>query len=152
MKNDKIFTGWGILLLFILFCSFFHAFGEEGEEYSIIEKNHKKGLINKNGRVLIPAEYDDLGWTNGGTQLLENVIGFKKGGLWGVLNTKNEKVTDPVYTSLAKFNENWIVASKKLSFNSNIVYGVINAKGNAEIAFQYHKLDVSAKLCSCGSC
>lgn len=126
----------------MLFYICFQAFAREGEEYSIIEKNHKKGLINKKGRVLIPAEYDDLGWTNGGTQLIENVIGFKKGGLWGVLNTKNEKVTDPIYTSLTKFNENWIVASKKLSFNSNIVYGVIDAKGNAEIPFQYHKLEV----------
>ncbi|MCG8308981.1 MAG: WG repeat-containing protein, partial [Cytophagales bacterium] len=62
----------------------------KGEEYSIIERNDKKGLVNKKGRVLIPPEYDELGWTNGGTQLLENVIGFKKDGLWGVLNTKNE--------------------------------------------------------------
>lgn len=113
---------------------------EEEEEYSIIEKDHKKGLVNKKGRVLIPPEYEDLGWTSGGAKLLENVIGFKKDGLWGILNTKNEKITEPVYTSLTRFNENWIVASKKLPYNSSIVYGVINAKGNAEIAFHYHSL------------
>ena len=131
------------LLVFVFFCLEFQSIAGEGEEYSIIEKNHKKGLVNKKGRVLIPAEYEDLGWTNGGTQLLENVIGFKKNGLWGILNTKNEKVTDPIYASLTKFNEDWIIASKKLPYNSNIVFGVINAKGNAEIAFQYHNLQIN---------
>ncbi len=118
------------------------AIGGSNEEYTIVEKDHKKGMINKKGRVLIPIEYDDLGWTNGGSRLLENVIGFKKDGLWGILNTKNEKVTEPIYHSLTRFNDNWIVASKKLPYNSNIVFGVINAKGNAEIAFKYQKLIV----------
>ncbi len=118
------------------------VFAEEEEEYSIIEKDHKKGLVNKKGRVLIPAEYEDLGWTNGGTQLLENVIGFKIDDLWGILNTKNERITEPLYKSLTRFNENWIIASKKLPYNTSIVYGVINAKGNAEIAFKYQALQV----------
>ncbi len=141
-------SGKGLLIIvfILLFIQLFIAHsGYSGgeEEYAIIEKDHKKGLVNRKGRVLIPPEYEDLGWTNGGAQLLEDVIGFKKNGLWGILNTKNEKVTEPVYTSLTKFNENWIVASKKLPYNSNIVYGVINAKGKAEIAFQYHKLIVN---------
>ncbi len=118
------------------------VFAAEEEEYSIIEKDHKKGLVNRKGRVLIPAEYEDLGWTNGGDQLLENVIGFKRDDLWGVLNTKNERITEPLYNSLTRFNENWIIASKKLPYNTNIVYGVINAKGNAVIAFKYHTLQV----------
>jgi len=130
------------LSMIVFFSLRLQAFAGEGEEYSIIEKDHKKGLVNKKGRVLIPPEYEELGWTNGGTKLLENVIGFKKNGLWGILNTKNERITEPIYTSLTRFNKNWIVASKKLSYNSSIVYGVINAKGKAEIAFQYHKLHV----------
>ncbi len=131
-----------LLIFLVLFIFQPQSFAGGEEEYSIIEKNHKKGLVNKKGRVIIPVEYEDLGWTNGGTKLLENVIGFKKNGLWGILNTKNEKITKPVYTSLTRFNDNWIVASKKLLYNSNIVYGVINAKGKAEIAFQYEKLRV----------
>ena len=118
------------------------AFAGERDEYAVFEENQKKGLANKKGRVLIPPEYEDLGWTNGGTQLLIDVIGFKQGDLWGILNTKNEKITEPLYSSLTRFNENWIVASKKLPYNSNIVYGVINSKGKAEIAFQYHNLQV----------
>lgn len=119
------------------------ALSGEGEEYSIIEKDQKKGLANKKGRVIIPPEYEDLGWSTGSDQLLEDVIGFKQGNLWGILNTKNEKITEPVYTSLARFNDFWIVASKKLPYNSSIVYGVINSKGKAEVAFQYHNLVVS---------
>ncbi len=113
-----------------------------GEEYAIITKGEKKGMVNKKGRVVIPAEYEDLGWTNGSTQLLENVIGFKKDGLWGILNTRNEKITEPLYTSLSRFNESWIVASKKLPYNSDEVYGVINAKGKAVVPFRYPKMTV----------
>lgn len=140
MRIKNIYGKSLILLILVFFSIWPHAFAGEGEEYSIIEKNQKKGLVNKKGRVLIPPEYEDLGWTNGGTQLLENVIGFKKDGLWGILNTKNEKITEPVYTSLTRFNEDWIVASKKLPYNSSIVFGVINAKGHAEVDFQYHRL------------
>ena len=137
----------GILLIFLVnFLPLAEVFASEEKEYSIIEKDHKKGLVNKKGRVLIPPEYEDLGWTNGGTRLLENVIGFKKGELWGVLNTKNERITEPIYTSLTRFNENWIVASKKMSYNSSIVYGIINAKGNAEVAFEYHGIIVHNDL------
>ena len=131
------------LIIIVLFWNSFQILAKEGEEYSIIEKDHKKGLVNKKGRVLIPPEYEDLGWTNGGTQLLENVLGFKKDGFWGILNTKNERVTEPIYTSLTRFNEDWIIASKKLPYNSDIVFGVVNAKGNAEIEFQYHSLKVN---------
>ncbi len=131
-----------ILVFLFALLSVFNSEAGGGEEYSIIIKGEKKGLVNKKGRVIIPAEYEDLGWTNGGTQLLENVIGFKKDGLWGILNTKNEKVTVPVYTSLTRFNESWIVASKKLPYNSDEVFGIINAKGKAVIPFRYPKIRV----------
>ncbi|NJN28147.1 MAG: WG repeat-containing protein [Cyclobacteriaceae bacterium] len=133
---------WVFALLLVFYVVIIPSFAGEGEEYSIIEKDHLKGLANKKGRVVIPPEYEDLGWSGGGTQLLEDVIGFKKGDLWGILNTKNERITEPVYTSVTRFNESWIVASKKLPYNSSIVFGVINARGNAEIAFQYHNLQV----------
>jgi hypothetical protein len=130
------------LVVFLIFFGSFLTFAGDRDEYAVFEENQKKGLANKNGRVLIPPEYDDLGWTNGSAQLLVDVIGFKQGDLWGILNTRNEKITEPIYTSLTRFNESWIVAAKKLPYNSNIVYGVINSKGKAEIAFQYHNLQV----------
>ncbi len=138
---DILKMGIRFIIIFFLF-----AVGEtlagKGEDYSIIEKDQKKGLANKYGKVIIPPEYEDLGWTNGNTQLLEDVIGFRDGDLWGILNTKNEKITEPVYISLARFTGNWIVASRKLPYNSNIVFGVINAKGKAAVAFDYHNMRV----------
>ncbi|MCK5206485.1 MAG: WG repeat-containing protein, partial [Cyclobacteriaceae bacterium] len=55
-----------LLIFLTLFILQPRTFAEGEEEYSIIEKDHKKGLVNKKGRVLIPPEYEDLGWTNGG--------------------------------------------------------------------------------------
>lgn len=137
------FLGRGIQhILIVLLVTTGSAFAAGGEDYSIIEKDQKKGLANKQGKVIIPPEYEDLGWTNGSTQLLEDVIGFKDGDLWGILNTKNEKITGAVYTSLTRFTDNWIVASRKLPYNSNIVFGVINSKGKAAVAFEYHNMHV----------
>jgi hypothetical protein len=123
-----------ILLLLAVRVPEVHA---EGEGYAVFEENHKKGLVDEKGDVLIPAWYEDLGWSNGDAKIIDDVIGFKLNGLWGILNTKNQKVTKPQYLSLDPFNNNWIVASKKLPYNSTVVHGVINTKGRAMMAFQY---------------
>lgn len=140
--KKNLFGERPLLILLTLFMIGIPSFARE-EGYAIIEKDHRKGLVNNKGRVVIPPEYEDLGWSTGEAEILENVIGFKKDGLWGILNTKNERITQPVYTSLARFNDNWIVASKKLPYNSNIVFGVINAKGNAETPFQYQSIEIN---------
>ena len=111
-----------------------------GDHYSIIEKDHKKGLVNQKGDVLIPTEYDDLGWSEGMPLAINDIIGYKKNGLWGLLNTKNEKLIPPVYTRLVPYDNSSLIGAKKQSYNNDIVYGLINLKGKPQIDFKYFKL------------
>jgi len=89
-----------LLVSSLLFLVFSNSHAEsvffEGEEYAVFEQNQLKGLADKKGHVVIPPEYEDLGWTTGEIYLLENVIGFKKNGLWGLVNLKNEQITEPL--------------------------------------------------------
>ncbi len=132
-----------IFVLLITFLTGLQAYGLEGEHYSIIEKDHKKGLVNQKGEVLIPTEYDDLGWSEGMPHAIDDMIGYKKNGLWGLLNTKNEKLIEPVYTYLLPFDDNNLIGAKKLPYNNEIVYGLINLKGKTEIDFKYFNLSKS---------
>lgn len=108
--------------------------------YSIVEKNNKKGLADQNGAIIIPASYDDLGWSDGEPKVIANIIGYKENGLWGLINTKNSKVTEPLYREVSPFSVNLIMAARKVSRKNIISYGVINTKGRTVIPFNYQIL------------
>src|SRR5687768_6640537 len=55
-------------------------------EFSPFEENGKFGLKNTNGDVLIPAEYDYLGWSNNTFSVIENVTGYRLHDQWGLIN------------------------------------------------------------------
>jgi hypothetical protein len=72
---------WGFILLGITF------FEVHSSDYAIIEDGNRKGLANDKGKVIIPPIYDDLGWSEGGTSVVEDVIGYKMGELWGLISS-----------------------------------------------------------------
>jgi len=114
-----------------------------GSEYTIVEREHKKGLVDKHGEIVIPVEYDDLGWSDQRQQLLGNVIGYKRNGLWGLINLKNERLSIPTYTDLIPFNDGLIIGAKKRLYNKEIVYGLINTRGKIQLEFNYYHLKKS---------
>ncbi len=58
-----------------------------------VQKNDKIGYITKNGKLIIPIEYDN-GTVN---NFKDKVIGVKKNGKWGYINFQNKVVTDFIY-------------------------------------------------------
>lgn len=132
----------GFVLLFILMGLSIQspAIYLSGSEYTIIEREHKKGLVDKHGDIVIPVEYDDLGWSDHHQQLLGNVIGYKRNGLWGLINLKNERLSTPSYIDLVPFDDHLIIGAKKRLYNKEIVYGLINTKGKIQLEFKYSLL------------
>jgi hypothetical protein len=47
------------------------------DAYSVFEDNGKVGLKNESGKVLIPAKYDALGWSDGEFSVLNNATGYR---------------------------------------------------------------------------
>jgi hypothetical protein len=129
------------LLLFSL-----SVFALGDKQYTIVEQNSKKGLANHKGDLIIPARYEDLGWSAGSLKVINNVVGYKKGHLWGLLNLKNEKIAEPVYTTLRPFASTYLIASQRGKFSNRNFYGLIDTSGKMVVPFNYYTLEASGDL------
>ncbi len=106
------------------------------EQYSTFTEGGKIGLKNKEGQILIPAQYEALGWSNGSFSIIGQVTGYKLRGSWGVLNVNNQRITLPDYSSLIPAEGFLIVASKQ-SVAFRITTGCISTEGKIVIPFTY---------------
>ena len=121
---DKIIV---ILLFFVLP---FKVFGDDtNPEYSVIEKDHKKGLTDYKGNIVIPPSYEDIGWSSGSAEVYHDRIGYKENGKWGILNLKNEKLTIPQFVSLIPSNNEVFIASVPDEYKLSSVMGLVNYDG-----------------------
>jgi len=111
-----------------------------GEQYTIVEKDQKKGLINEDGNVVIPAEYENIGWSQGSDLVVNDLTGYQQSGKWGLLNIKNEKISDPVYEELFPANEQVIIRAQSFYGADSRKYGLINYKGKPVTGLIYDLL------------
>jgi hypothetical protein len=122
-------------MIFIISLLFFSQ-TTVAEPYKRFEENGKFGLKNESGKIIIPAMYDALGWSNGSFSVTDKVTGYKLGGTWGIVNVSNERVTKADYLSLTPADGSFIVATKKSSAIA-VGAGVINTEGKTIIPFTY---------------
>lgn len=105
------------------------------EDYFIFLENDKKGIRDADHHVVVPAMYDDLGWSVGAFQPMEEVVGYKEDGLWGLMTLKNKKISAPLYQNLYPLSKNQIVASKPNGHQE--IYGIIDMDGQTLLNFEY---------------
>ncbi len=127
---------WG----FLIWISLLFVSASWANDYSIIEKGHRKGLVNNRGKVIIPAEYEDLGWSEGEAEVIADVIGYKENNRWGLIKINNTKLTLPEFNDIFPFDKNHFVATKFDTYKLNTLYGVINLSGKTQIDFKYTSL------------
>jgi hypothetical protein len=124
-----------------LLISFFSA--ANPNNYAVFEENGKVGLKTTDGQVLIPAQYDAIGWSDGKLSVINNVTGFKTKGLWGLINLGNHKVTKPIYDELLPGEGALLLARKKSSLSLRSVQGCVSTDGKEVIPFQYDGINLS---------
>lgn len=138
-----------------LLASFFHLQGapslpnraeKKGESFSVFHENGKAGLKDDQGHIVIPANHDAIGWSEGSFSVVGNVTGYKSNGLWGLINVTNSKVTKPEYTDLTPGEGLFIIAKKKNPGKVKIQTGCINTSGKEVIPFQYDGLKIPTSL------
>jgi hypothetical protein len=112
--------------------------------YIVFEENGKVGLKNQDGKVLIPAQYEAIGWSNNEFSVLNNVTGYRTGSGWGLIGLNNQKITKHEYTSLIPAEGGLIVAGKKLNPFPKVVMGCINFAGKQIIPFLYDGISISS--------
>ena len=106
------------------------------ERYFIFQKDNKKGIRNADDEIIIPAQYEDLGWSIGEFHPLEEILGYKENGLWGVMTLENERVSPPIYQNLFPLNQQLLAASKIDDLEGIPYYGIINLQGEVVLDFE----------------
>jgi hypothetical protein len=133
-----------MIALRIIFCLLLISFTSAGSTFSVFTENGKSGLKNQEGKVLIPAQYDALGWSNGEFSILNNVTGFRDGARWGLINLGNQRVTKNEFTQLYPADGNLIIASKLVNRSLRPITGCISTSGKQVIPFLYDGISISS--------
>jgi hypothetical protein len=111
--------------------------------FSVFEENGKVGLKDEKGKVLIPATFEALGWSNGKLFSIDNVVGFKSNGLWGLISLSNKRITTEEFLELIPGEGFFLIAKKKSPLSQRWTYGCINTAGKVIIPFAYDGLRIS---------
>lgn len=126
-------------IFFVLLTSFVSA-----GQYNVFEENGKVGVKNEQGKVLIPAQYESIGWSNRQFTVVDKVTGYRQGGQWGLITLDNHRVTKPLYYELIPAEGSVIIARKKSGLSMRVMTGCLNSTGKEIIPFQYDGLTVAA--------
>jgi len=135
-----------LIFFFLFFTTSIFALGlslyneSSDPDYKIVEEGRKKGLEDKNGKLIIPIKFDDLGWTHGEPEPYNDIIGYQENGFWGLINLNNKKLTPPLYSHLSPGNGH-IIASRKGIFSHKSFFGVLDLQGKNIVPFNYDYLE-----------
>lgn len=126
-----------------IFCLLLVSIFSVAEGYSVFEANGKIGLKNEAGKVLIPAKYEALGWSDGRFSVLNSTTGYREGGRWGLISLNNQLITKAEFEEISPGDASLLIVRKKSPLSLRIVTGVINASGKEVIPLQYDDIKLS---------
>ncbi len=133
MKRASCFFG-------CLLISFFST----AAQYSVFEENGKVGLKNDQGKVLIPAQHEALGWSDDTFSTLGDVTGYKSKGRWGLINLSNHRITKAEFEEIFPGDASLIIARKKSTLSLRTVTGCVSLSGKEIIPFEYDGIKISS--------
>ena len=120
------------------------SFFSTAAQYSVYEENGKVGIKNDQGKVLIPAQHEALGWSNAPFSIVGDVMGYKSNGHWGLINLSNHRITKAEYEEIFPGDASLIIARKKSTLSLRTVTGCISLSGKVVIPFEYDGLKISS--------
>jgi len=111
------------------------------ESFLVFEENGKMGIKNEQGKVVVPASFEALGWSDGSFSVVSGVTGYRANNQWGILNLKKEFVTKSEYETLIHSVGDYFIVSKRIN-PAQIKTGCLNSKGEIKIPFQYDGISI----------
>jgi len=114
------------------------------EQFNTFDENGKVGLKDAQGRIVIPAQYDAIGWGDGKFSIVERVTGYRLNGQWGLISIDNHRITKPDFVNLYPGEGLYIVAYKKNASALRALAGCVNTSGKEIIPFQYDGVIISS--------
>lgn len=99
-----------------------------------VKKNGKYGLIDLNGKELLPAEYEDITVLEG----ISNSIIIKKGGKIGLVNDNGSIMIEPQYTDIKNLGKTY--KDGYITINQEGKYGVISTTKKQILENKYDEI------------
>lgn len=112
------------------------------DSFLVFEENGKMGIKDQQGKVVVPASFEALGWSDGSFSVIGDVTGYRLNNHWGILNLKKEFVTKAEYEKLVYSGGEYIVATKKIN-PAQTKTGCLNLRGEIKIPFQYDGISIN---------
>lgn len=135
---------FSVLLLFFCYATFSAPSKSTSlNTYRIFEADGKVGMTDDEGNVIIPAEYDHIGWSKGKLIPVNNTIGYRLAGVWGLISLKNQKITSSLFSQLYHAGGGMLVAAKKGKITKHDFLGLISTQGKEILPFKYTSIDVN---------
>jgi hypothetical protein len=124
-------------LVLLSFC----AYGAPAQLLIPFEDAGHWGLRDSLNRIVVPAVFDEAGWTGHPPELINGVTGYRLGTRWGLVASGGRRITEALYSSIRPGEGNYFVASKELPGHVRPLAGTVTAQGKEVIPFKYDVLD-----------
>lgn len=111
-----------------------------GADLLLFEKGGKQGLKDESGTVLIPAIYDQIGWSQGDMIPVDQTIGYRENNRWGLLNLKNKRITPPLFSKMYPGNAHLLITGHLNPSNNATLLGVTNTNGREILDHAYQSI------------
>jgi len=137
-----------LIYIFLIPWSLF-AYASQAQAYAkfphdstleVFSEQGKKGVRNEKGSILLNAEYQAFGWSDGLIRKTTNFIGYKQNNLWGLMSHNLQEISRPKYATLVPFEEDLFVISMKSKYSKVSFYGLIKSNGKTKIKPTYRNL------------
>lgn len=109
--------------------------------FNLFEENGKVGMKNDQGKVVLPPTFEALGWSDGSFSVRGETTGYKLNGRWGLINLKQERITQAEFELLVSSGANRVIARKPISAIS-IKSGCLTLTGKVAIPFIYDAISI----------
>lgn len=98
--------------------------GQFNSNLAVIKLKGKFGIIDKSGKIVIPATYSEIGD-------ISSLIAFTKGKGWGYIDLSNKVIIQPEFEFAESFKDGLAIVEKMT------LQGVINSKKEIVIPIEY---------------
>ena len=132
-KHEEILQGYDLI-------ETIHNTGKSGNlwfEHNVlkVKKDGKYGLINLDGKVLLPVEYEEITTLEG----IENSLKIKKDGKYGIANDEGTIVLDVEYADISSLGDD--DKSGFIVKNAEGKFGVVTYAGSKALEMKYEGIE-----------
>jgi hypothetical protein len=109
----------------------------QANHYQLFEENGKTGMKDQSGKVIIPARYEALGWSNGSFSVIQGSTGYKVSNRWGLIHISNRIITPAEFVELLPAENDLLLAARQNQVTLQITRGCLTPSGKIILPFVY---------------